>query len=476
MCPMSDGHLMAHREAPRSGLGHRGPRRSPEAPCSRTPPFSSAPSGGHPAGPPWTSPPGIVWRSGPGGPASVTAGPRANRFRAPRLGAGWGSASVCTPAEMWRAGPCRAAVGACLVEWPRPTSSVGRPSWPPSTALLARTAGGEPTTLLITGDAGVGKTRLVDELRDPGPRRRFPGAHRGLSGAGRGWGSRWLPSPKPSDGCAIARPPRFDELVGGVASELQFLISDPAVDPEPVSSRPSPGRLLELLLALVEQMGAAPPDGDRGRGSALGRSLDARPALVPGPQPGRPCSLVGTVRTDATAPTSSAAPVPGRLSDRGPPAWPWSPSRGPAGPPGRGHHRQTHPLRRAGRPGSTLRGQPLLRRGAAGRGRRASGQLSESLRDILLQFAIANLGTTTGPCRCAWPPPSGCGSTTSSSASWPGWTTTRSTTGSGSWSMPTCCSPSPTATASATPCCRRPSTTSCCPASAAVSTPGSPRH
>ena len=31
-------------------------------------------------------------------------------------------------------------------------------------ALLTRTAGGEPSTLLITGDAGVGKTRLVDEL------------------------------------------------------------------------------------------------------------------------------------------------------------------------------------------------------------------------------------------------------------------------------------------------------------------------
>ena len=51
---------------------------------------------------------------------------------------------------------------------------------------LKRARSAEPTAVLVGGEAGVGKTRLVEEFAPDAGRRRRPGAHRPVPGAGRG--------------------------------------------------------------------------------------------------------------------------------------------------------------------------------------------------------------------------------------------------------------------------------------------------
>ena len=120
--------------------------------------------------------------------------------------------------------------------------------------------------------------------------------------------------------------------------------------------------------------GAAParrgrPGAAGRRGSALGRPVHPRPARVPGPEPARRGRPGADLPERRAPPPPSAAAVPGR-------AGPQRPGRaaraGAPGPPRPGRAAGRHP-RGAGPAGpgrrdpGPLRGQPVLRRGAAGR-------------------------------------------------------------------------------------------------------------
>jgi DNA-binding CsgD family transcriptional regulator len=125
--------------------------------------------------------------------------------------------------------------------------------------LLTRATAGEPSLLLVAGDAGVGKTRLVDELSARARSHGFLVLVGGCLELCEG-GIPMAPIVE-----AVRRlrdqldPNEFDDLLGETASELRFLVPDPTVEPDPASARPSPGRVLELLLALVQRLAERHP-------------------------------------------------------------------------------------------------------------------------------------------------------------------------------------------------------------------------
>ena len=119
--------------------------------------------------------------------------------------------------------------------------------------LLALAVQGQPSTLLISGDAGVGKTRVVDELAARARDRGFIVLVGGCLELCEGG----IPMAPIAEAVRRLRdqldPDQFDALLGDAASELRFLVPDPSAQPD-LAARPSPGRLLELLLALVERL------------------------------------------------------------------------------------------------------------------------------------------------------------------------------------------------------------------------------
>ncbi len=125
--------------------------------------------------------------------------------------------------------------------------------------LLSRATAGQPATLLIAGDAGVGKTRLVDELSARARAHGFVVLVGGCLELCEG-GIPMAPIVE-----AVRRlrdqldPAEFDDLLGETASELRFLVPDPTVEPDPKAARPSSGRVLELLLALVQRLAERHP-------------------------------------------------------------------------------------------------------------------------------------------------------------------------------------------------------------------------
>jgi DNA-binding CsgD family transcriptional regulator/tetratricopeptide (TPR) repeat protein len=125
--------------------------------------------------------------------------------------------------------------------------------------LLVQVRGGEPATLLIGGEAGVGKTRLIDELarraRDQGCTVLIGGClelcEGGIPMAPMAEAVRRLRDQLAAD--------EFDDLLGEATSELRFLAPGPTVEADADGARPSPGRLLELLLALIERLADRAP-------------------------------------------------------------------------------------------------------------------------------------------------------------------------------------------------------------------------
>ena len=130
------------------------------------------------------------------------------------------------------------------------------------TAALDSAIGGEPALVLVGGEAGVGKTRLVAEAA---ARARDAGA-RVLMGACVELGGEGLPFTPLADALrSLMRdtaPEQLDEFVGAARPELARLL--PELDPDRTpGSAPLTGggtdRLMELVLGVVERIAADAP-------------------------------------------------------------------------------------------------------------------------------------------------------------------------------------------------------------------------
>ena len=128
-------------------------------------------------------------------------------------------------------------------------------------ASFGRAAAGEPSVVLLVGEAGVGKTRLVDELT---ARATAAGA-RVLAGGCVQLGGEGLPFVPIVDALRhlvrTTPPDELDVLLGPARRDLARLL--PELDPAAAGSASAdPGatsRLFELLLGLVGRLAAAQP-------------------------------------------------------------------------------------------------------------------------------------------------------------------------------------------------------------------------
>jgi predicted ATPase len=128
-------------------------------------------------------------------------------------------------------------------------------------AALADAAGGQPRTVLLGGEAGIGKTRLLAEFSARAPAQ---GA-RVLSGVCPQVGEGTLPfSPLSQALRQLVRqldPATLDEVVGAGRAELARLVPDlgPAVATTPATGELARARLFERLLGVVERLAAERP-------------------------------------------------------------------------------------------------------------------------------------------------------------------------------------------------------------------------
>jgi predicted ATPase len=129
--------------------------------------------------------------------------------------------------------------------------------------LLARAADGEPLMALIAGEAGVGKTRLVEQLAATAPQQ---GA-RVLRGGCVPLGEEGLPfAPVVQALRGLARdldPAELEAVAGPAKHELDHLVPDLAWGGEAAAGAgvvgAGQGRLFELLLGVVERLAASRP-------------------------------------------------------------------------------------------------------------------------------------------------------------------------------------------------------------------------
>jgi ATP/maltotriose-dependent transcriptional regulator MalT len=112
---------------------------------------------------------------------------------------------------------------------------------------------GNPVTVLIAGEAGMGKTRLVETFSD---RTRAQGA-RVLTGACVDLGASALPYAAVADALRGAPPDAFAELAPALSEELAALIPEAAAGDEPRES--TQGRLFAAVLRLIEALGRHEP-------------------------------------------------------------------------------------------------------------------------------------------------------------------------------------------------------------------------
>ena len=126
-----------------------------------------------------------------------------------------------------------------------------------------RAAAGEPAIVLVGGEAGIGKTRLVEEASA----RAAGSGTRVLTGACAELGSGGLPlAPLVDILRALARStaqPELDELLGPARGELARLLPelDPGAQPAPAADGAQASRLFELVLGVVGRLAAGQPLG-----------------------------------------------------------------------------------------------------------------------------------------------------------------------------------------------------------------------
>ena len=173
---------------------------------------------------------------------------------------------------------------------------------------LERAIAGEPTAVLVGGEAGVGKSRLVHELS----RRADEAGARVLVGGCVESEVRGSRSDRSSRCCA--RSPPSSESTSSASAWARHGARSPGCSP---SSRPAStvrssddgaSRVPELVLGLVSRLAAERPAGPRLRGRAVGRPLDARPDRTAraGTDRSRAVDLHGALRR--AAPGASVSP------------------------------------------------------------------------------------------------------------------------------------------------------------------------
>ena len=168
-------------------------------------------------------------------------------------------------------------------------------------AAVRRTVAGEPGVVLVGGEAGVGKSRLLEAALEDAPGVRV------LTGGCIELGGDGLPFVPLVDALrTLVRttpPDDLDRVLGPARGELARLL--PELGAAGRSPRPDSGstaQLFELLLGVLGRLAARPAAGARGRGPALGRPVHARPGRLPGP---RPAGAARCSWCSATAPTRS---------------------------------------------------------------------------------------------------------------------------------------------------------------------------
>jgi predicted ATPase len=129
--------------------------------------------------------------------------------------------------------------------------------------LLAHTAGGEPLVALVSGEAGVGKTRLADQVAATAAEQGMLVLRGGCVPLGEE-GVPFAPVTEALRGLARALDPDELEAVAGPArAELARLVPDLAWGDRaavgPAVAGAGQGRLFELLLGVVERLGARGP-------------------------------------------------------------------------------------------------------------------------------------------------------------------------------------------------------------------------
>jgi len=235
---------------------------------------------------------------------------------------------------------------------------------------LERAAAGRPAVMVVAGEAGVGKTRLVGELVGQAGGLGAVALTGGCLDVGEGV-LAYAPLVEALRPLVVVLDPgELDRVLGGARTELARLV--PELAPEAGGRRAEAPLARRGCSSCCSGCCTAWPSAARsagGGGPALGRPVDPRPGGLPGPQPARRGGADPHLPVRRAAPPPPAAAVPGR-------AGPQRPGRaagaGPAGPPGPGRAAGRDPRGAgpagAGRGGAgPLGGQPVLRRGAAGR-------------------------------------------------------------------------------------------------------------
>ena len=232
---------------------------------------------------------------------------------------------------------------------------------------------GTAATVLVGGDAGIGKTRLVDEFARAADVRRAGGDRRVRPDRGR----------RPALRAGRRHPPRPRAPVGRRSpSAVSSLPSRPGLVSSRAAARPRPSaysavrrvadelaktRRFESILRLRHRPGRAHPDRAGRRGPALGRLRQRRAARLPHPQPADAsvscCRHLPQRRARPRPPAAAVAEraEPARARHAGAPGRP-RPQRD--GDDDRRHPRPPTRLDAGRRRLVTLAGQPLLRRGA----------------------------------------------------------------------------------------------------------------
>jgi predicted ATPase len=128
-------------------------------------------------------------------------------------------------------------------------------------ALLERAASGQPAIVVVAGEAGVGKTRLVAELTHHATQAGVVVLSGGCLDVGEGVLAY---APMVEALRSLARtldPEQLAEVLGGARGELARLVPELGVGPagEPASATLPPTRLFELLLGVLHRLAARGP-------------------------------------------------------------------------------------------------------------------------------------------------------------------------------------------------------------------------